>query len=69
MFPCSNINCASPASQMNALDTYIQNSQITYGQLWLDIEGPTLWTTSTSTNQKFFNGLINQANALSIYVI
>jgi len=44
--------------------TNLNNCGAKYGMVWLDIEGTQYWTTSTSTNQNFFQGLVSELKTL-----
>lgn len=37
-----------------------------YSRIWLDIEGPMYWSSSQSTNQAFFNGLVSALGAADL---
>jgi len=37
-----------------------------WGQIWLDIEGTQYWSSSTTTNQNFFNSMASECNTLGI---
>eukprot|EP00042_Codosiga_hollandica_P023982 m.98181 g.98181 ORF g.98181 m.98181 type:complete len:219 (+) comp51387_c0_seq2:3-659(+) len=60
-----------PAGQVDNMLSYLSSHGIhqgssgsgTYGMVWLDIEGPQYWSTSTSTNQQFFQSLVSELKA------
>jgi len=65
LFPC--YSCGNAAGQVTSMVTSLGNSGCghttgtqsggQWGQVWLDIEGTSYWSTSTANNQNFFNGL------------
>jgi len=59
MFPCPKCS-TSAATQVQQMVTSLKNNNVNYGTVWLDIEGSQYWSTSTTTNQNFFNGLVSQ---------
>mmetsp|Transcript_2116 Transcript_2116/g.3022 ORF Transcript_2116/g.3022 Transcript_2116/m.3022 type:complete len:162 (+) Transcript_2116:902-1387(+) len=59
-FPC--VSCGNPAGQVSKLKSYINQYNIKFGQVWLDIENYA-WSSSTSSNQKFFEELANAAKS------
>jgi len=60
MFPCPK--CSDPAGQVQRLADHIKENNITFGQLWLDIEGiDTYWGSDKTENRKIFNELVSTA--------
>ena len=39
-----------------------------YGMIWLDIEGTQYWYRNVDDNRNFFNGLVNEAEALGVHL-
>ena len=64
MFPCPS--CGNPAGQMSTLVNSLKSQGVKFGMIWLDIEGPSYWSSSCSTNQQFAAGLANQAVSMGI---
>lgn len=62
LFPCPT--CGNPEAQMDNLIDGLVGS--TYGMIWLDIEGPDYWYSSTSSNIEFIQGLVNEGNARGV---
>jgi len=60
MFPCPK--CGDIVDQVKRLDDHIRQNNITYGQIWIDIEGiGTYWGTDKEENRKIFNTLCTAA--------
>ena len=60
MFPCPK--CGDVADQVNRLYQYIVDNNITYGQLWIDIEGiNSYWGSDQMENRRIFNDLCTAA--------
>jgi len=77
IFPCSK--CGNPQGQIHSMVNALKSAgcgqtnstsqgATGWGQIWLDIEGTQYWTTSTSTNWNFYNGLVSECRALGIPV-
>jgi hypothetical protein len=67
MFPSPR--CSRSASdQVNDMVAALKNAD--YGQIWLDIEGPSYWHSSESENQDFFNELLSacERHKLSFHI-
>jgi len=66
LFPCPT--CGNPQQQVKNTVSYLNNNcAASWGNtLWLYIEGPQYWSTSVSTNQVFFQGLLDQCDALGV---
>eukprot|EP01106_Pelomyxa_sp_JSP_P005999 TRINITY_DN1957_c0_g1_i10.p1 TRINITY_DN1957_c0_g1~~TRINITY_DN1957_c0_g1_i10.p1 ORF type:complete len:215 (+),score=48.12 TRINITY_DN1957_c0_g1_i10:125-769(+) len=62
MFPCPTCS-ANATSQVDTLLTYLSENSVKYGMIWLDIEGTSYWSSSYSTNQNFYGGLVSQLKA------
>eukprot|EP01113_Clastostelium_recurvatum_P017539 TRINITY_DN2061_c0_g1_i1.p1 TRINITY_DN2061_c0_g1~~TRINITY_DN2061_c0_g1_i1.p1 ORF type:complete len:214 (+),score=30.03 TRINITY_DN2061_c0_g1_i1:36-677(+) len=64
LFPC--YNCGNPGSQVSTLVNYLKSHNVRYGMIWLDIEGKTgsTWSTSQASNRAFFEGMVSQARSL-----
>ena len=60
MFPCPT--CGDAANQINELAAYLNDNNVQYGQLWLDIEGADYWLGDAGANQAFASDLFNAAN-------
>lgn len=58
MFPCPK--CSKSASEQ--VREMVEALNISYGQIWLDIEGAEYWTGSQESNQKFFRDLLLAAS-------
>lgn len=54
-FPDTNIN---PAEQIHDTVNYFAAQNITFGKLWIDVEGPEYWNKSCSANVAFLHGLV-----------
>ncbi|KAH3744948.1 glycoside hydrolase family 25 protein [Pelomyxa schiedti] len=63
MFPCPTCS-KSAADQVTELNNYLKSNNVTYGMVWFDIEGTQYWSSSYTTNQNFFTGLVSQAKAV-----
>ncbi|MDP2434536.1 MAG: GH25 family lysozyme [archaeon] len=61
-FPCPTCS-ASAGSQIDQAVQALRNSNVKFGQFWLDIEGTQYWTGSQSANQAFFQGLVSAAHS------
>jgi len=60
MFPCAK--CSDIADQVHRLDEHIRSNNITYGQVWIDIEGAgEYWPTDKEKNRKIFDTLCSTA--------
>jgi len=60
MFPCPK--CGNHVDQVKRLDKHIRDNNITYGQIWIDIEGiGTYWYDDKMQNRKIFNTLMTAA--------
>lgn len=58
IFPCPK--CSKSASEQ--VEEMVKALNISYGQIWLDIEGSQYWHASASDNQKFFEDLLSAAS-------
>ena len=58
LFPCPTCS-ASASSQVNQLISYLNSNCKSQwsGRIWLDIEGTSYWSSSTSTNQAWYKQL------------
>eukprot|EP01106_Pelomyxa_sp_JSP_P000284 TRINITY_DN1040_c0_g1_i2.p1 TRINITY_DN1040_c0_g1~~TRINITY_DN1040_c0_g1_i2.p1 ORF type:complete len:151 (-),score=15.29 TRINITY_DN1040_c0_g1_i2:137-589(-) len=63
MFPCPTCS-KSAVTQVNEMVDYVTTNGLGVGMYWLDIEGTSYWSSSTTTNQNFFQGLVGQLKAL-----
>ena len=61
MFPCPK--CGNPAKQVTDLEQHITDNGIKFNMLWMDIEGPEYWM-STSENRAFYSELDATARKL-----
>jgi hypothetical protein len=52
-----------PASQINATVRYFVAQNVTFGKLWLDIEGPKYWKKNCTQNVDFLRSLVVSARA------
>jgi len=60
MFPCPK--CGDYEGQVKKLDDHIRSHNITYGQIWIDIEGADkYWHSDKSKNREIFNALCQAA--------
>jgi len=77
IFPCPT--CGNPQGQISSMVSALKSAGCSqtnstsqgsagWGQIWLDIEGTQYWTSSTSSNQAFYNGMVSEAKALGIPV-
>lgn len=66
MFPCPT--CSSASSQLNELVSYLNaNCPSAFsGRVWLDIEGAQYWFSSVSSNQDFFQALVDSCDASGV---
>jgi len=65
MFPCPT--CGNPQGQVaDCVNNLVQND-VTFGMLWLDIEGSQYWMDQGS-NQQFFSGLVAQAQDMGVHL-
>ena len=59
IFPCPTCS-KSAQTQMNELVSSIKSCGSAFsGKIWLDIEGTQYWSSSLSTNQAFYKGLVD----------
>jgi len=67
IFPCPTCGTTG-SSQIAATVSNLKScaSASWSGVLWLDIEGTQYWSTSTTTNQNFFNSLVSGCNSQGI---
>ena len=49
------------AGQMSKFVSFVEEHNLRFDKLWLDIEGPQYWHSSQSENQAFFNDLASAA--------
>ena len=66
----------APEGQVSGLISYLRGYNITcrshygpphtFGMLWLDIEAPQIWSHDQAVNQKFIQGLMDEAADLGI---
>ena len=61
-FPC--YSCGNIAGQVSTFWNHVVANQMDFTRLWMDIEGT--WSSSYSTNQNFFNTMMNQVNSIGI---
>jgi len=77
IFPCPT--CGNPQGQISSMVSALKSAGCSqtnstsqgssgWGQIWLDIEGTQYWTSSESSNQAFYNGMVAEAKALGIPV-
>jgi len=67
MFPC--YSCGDPKGQVSRLVSSLKSNSVRYGMIWLDVEGPgTYWSSSTSANVKFISDMIAQGNSLGVHL-
>eukprot|EP01006_Ploeotia_vitrea_P014550 TRINITY_DN39495_c0_g1_i2.p1 TRINITY_DN39495_c0_g1~~TRINITY_DN39495_c0_g1_i2.p1 ORF type:complete len:205 (-),score=93.70 TRINITY_DN39495_c0_g1_i2:181-795(-) len=66
MFPCPK--CGNAAGQASKAVSYLRQHGVKYGMMWLDIEQPSLWTGSHSSNIAFFRGLLTQLDLMGVRV-
>jgi len=66
IFPCPT--CGNPAGQIQRMLSFLKSHGSRFGMVWLDIEGPQYWHSSTSENQAFFNGLVSELKNQNIHV-
>jgi len=65
MFPC--YKCGDGKGQVNKAVSYLRSNNVRYGMLWLDIEGPgTYWSSSTTNNVNFINDMISEGRSLGV---
>jgi len=60
MFPCPQ--CGDARSQVQSLHDFA--SDVKYGLMWLDIEGPEYWLGDYGSNQNFMNELAGSAQEI-----
>lgn len=60
LFPCPKCS-KSATEQVDEMVNALRN--VSYGQIWLDIEGSQYWLGSESANQKFFEELLSAASS------
>ncbi|EFC38524.1 predicted protein [Naegleria gruberi] len=60
IFP--NINEDAAAQVQNTVN-FIKSNGATFGQIWLDIEGPQYWTNNCQTNVNFISRMVNAGRA------
>ena len=67
IFPCPTCS-ASAASQMSTLVDHLNANcaDAWTGRVWLDIEGTEYWTTSYSSNQAFYQALVDSCASTGI---
>ena len=61
-YPC--VSCGNAAGQVSSFWSAVGSNKMNFKRLWFDIEGT--WYSSTSSNQKFFEELINKARSIGI---
>eukprot|EP01116_Phalansterium_solitarium_P017426 TRINITY_DN4290_c0_g1_i2.p1 TRINITY_DN4290_c0_g1~~TRINITY_DN4290_c0_g1_i2.p1 ORF type:complete len:214 (-),score=80.96 TRINITY_DN4290_c0_g1_i2:160-801(-) len=66
MFPCPS--CGNPTGQMANLVNDLKSHGVSYGMIWLDIEGPQYWSSDKQANINFISGLISQAKAMGVHL-
>jgi len=66
IFPC--YSCGNPSGQVSTTYNYLKSFNCTYGQIWLDIEAPSLWSTSTTNNINFIKSMISEGEALGVHL-
>jgi len=57
MFPCPS--CGNARAQVQQLHDFV--SDVKYGLMWLDIEGPEYWLGSEDANREFMNDLASSS--------
>jgi hypothetical protein len=60
MFPCPQ--CGNARAQVQSLYNFASN--VKYGLMWLDIEGPEYWLGNYDSNRGFMNDLANSAKEI-----
>mmetsp|Transcript_22534 Transcript_22534/g.32930 ORF Transcript_22534/g.32930 Transcript_22534/m.32930 type:complete len:211 (+) Transcript_22534:39-671(+) len=58
IFPC--YSCGNPAKQMDDTVNALKNAGAKYGMLWIDVEGTSYWSSSTSNNVNFIQGMVDE---------
>ena len=61
-YPC--LSCGNAAGQVSSFWSSVTSNKMDFKRLWFDIEGT--WYSSKSSNQKFFEDLINKARSIGI---
>ncbi|KAL7715087.1 Lysozyme 1 [Entamoeba marina] len=61
-FPC--VSCGNAAGQVSTFWSKVISNGLNIKRVWFDIEGT--WTSSTSSNQKFFEEMMNEARSIGI---
>ncbi|EKE40623.1 hypothetical protein ENUP19_0315G0012 [Entamoeba nuttalli] len=61
-YPC--FSCGDPAGQVKSFWNQVTSKKLKFERLWFDIEGT--WSSSKSSNRKFFESLTNEAAAIGI---
>ena len=61
-FPC--YSCGNVAGQVKTFWNKVTENQMNFSYLWFDVEGT--WSSSTSTNQKFYEEMVDKATSLGI---
>jgi len=65
LFPC--YKCGNAAGQVDALVKYLTDNTVKHGMIWLDVEGPGVyWSDSTTANRAFFGDLVTAAKSHSV---
>ena len=62
LFPCPQ--CGNAYGQVETLRNYINNNNVRFGQVWLDVEGSQYWLGDYGSNQVFFEQLCNATESL-----
>ena len=61
-FPC--YSCGNVAGQVSTFWSKVVSNKMDFTRLWFDIEGS--WSSSYSTNQKFYEAMVNKATSIGI---
>lgn len=64
LFPCPT--CGNGAQQVIDTVNYLRGNGVTFGMLWLDIEGTDYWM-DMGSNQAFFNELVSGISATGVH--
>eukprot|EP01036_Dinobryon_divergens_P028618 gene28618-37595_t len=67
LFPCPTCS-KSAATQMSELLSYLSSNCKTQwsGRVWLDIEGSSYWTGSTTNNKSWYKALVDSCTSLGV---
>ena len=62
LFPCPK--CGNAANQVQTLKNYLNNNNVRFGQVWLDVEGSQYWLGNYGSNQVFMEQLCNATESI-----